>query len=137
MKPSECSLISTQIMYWKVWLLTLKCMQMLGWEQQMLGTIEAVRSMEMRFSGRMSYIRAANMTLQFCSVPLLAFITFSVVRFTYDTLNLRKVIAKTSDLKGSEVASFVRLMYICKPSSTGFQTFYEWRLEATCSSLCR
>lgn len=56
------------------------CVQMLGWEQPMLSAIRSVRELEMRYSGRMSYIRAANMTLQFCSVPLFAFVTFSVVR---------------------------------------------------------
>ena len=52
---------------------------MLGWEQPVLAAIRAVRNLEMRYSGRMSYIRAANMTLQFISVPLFAFVTFSVV----------------------------------------------------------
>ena len=46
-----------------------------------MAAIRAVREQEMRFSGRMSHIRAANMTLQFISVPLFAFVTFTVVRY--------------------------------------------------------
>lgn len=46
----------------------------------MLAAIRGARELEMHYSGRMSYIRAANMTLQFISVPLFAFATFTVVR---------------------------------------------------------
>lgn len=54
-------------------------MQMLGWEEPLLAAIADVRRQEMRYCGRMNHIRASNMALQFLSVPLFAFITFTTV----------------------------------------------------------
>ena len=53
--------------------------QMLGWEEPLLAAVGAVRRQEMKYCGRMNNIRASNMALQFISVPLFAFITFTTV----------------------------------------------------------
>ena len=58
-------------------------LQMLGWEQPLLAAIADVRKQEMHYCGRMNNIRASNMALQFISVPLFAFITFTVVRSSF------------------------------------------------------
>jgi len=55
-------------------------LQMLGWEEPLLAAVADVRKQEMRYCGRMNHIRASNMALQFISVPLFAFITFTTVR---------------------------------------------------------
>jgi hypothetical protein len=54
--------------------------KMLGWEDAVYAAITRVRRLEMKFCGRMNIIRAFNMALQFIIVPIVAFITFSVVR---------------------------------------------------------
>ena len=52
---------------------------MMGWEEPLLKAVADVRKQEMRYCGRMNNIRASNMALQFISVPLFAFITFTTV----------------------------------------------------------
>ena len=54
-------------------------LQMLGWEEPLLKAVADVRKQEMHYCGRMNRIRASNMALQFISVPLFAFITFTTV----------------------------------------------------------
>lgn len=55
-------------------------MKMLGWEDPLAKSIQAIRVREAHYQRRMARIRACNMALQFCITPIVSFATFAVYR---------------------------------------------------------